>query len=265
MKKRLITAHVLVFQYEQGNFVIYSDASHKGLGCALMQYDKVIVYAFSQLKEHARKYPNHYLELAAIVFALKIWRHYLYGERCEIYTCHKSLKYIFTQKELNTRQRRRLELIKDYDCAINYHPGKANVVADALSMKERLNLITSSEELIKDFEKLEIEIHIKKSTSEILYTMTFQPTLLDKIKKYQEEIMRLNKDKLTGEEKESQKDDKGILRVFSRIWIPHVTELKKEILHNTHNNCYSIHPGSTKMCKDLKENFWWLDMKREVA
>ena len=98
------------------------------------------------------------MELAAIVFALKIWRHYLYGEKCEIYTDHKSLKYIFTQKELNMRQRRWLELIKDYDCSINYHAGKANVVADALSRKERLNLLMETKELIQEYAKLEIEV-----------------------------------------------------------------------------------------------------------
>ena len=118
---------MLVLPDERGNFVIYSDASYKGLGCVLMQHDKVIAYASRQLKIHEQKYPTHDLELAAIVFALKIWRHYLYGEKCEIYTDHKSLKYIFTQKELNMRQRRWLELIKDYDCTINYHPWKANV------------------------------------------------------------------------------------------------------------------------------------------
>ena len=156
LKKRLVTAPVLVLPDEKGEFVIFSDASYKGLGCVLMQHGKVIAYASRQLKPHEQKYPTYDLELAAIVFALKIWRHYLYGEKCEIYTDHKSLKYIFTQNELNMRQRRWLELIKDYDCTINYHPGKANVVADALSRKERLNMLTSSEELIKDFEKMEI-------------------------------------------------------------------------------------------------------------
>ena len=137
--------------------MIYSDASHKGLGCVLMQHGKVIAYASRQLKEYEMRYPTHDLELAAIVFALKIWRHYLYGERCEIYTDHKSLKYIFTQKELNMRQRRWLELIKDYDCTINYHPGKANVVVDALSRKDKLKMLISAEELIQEFERLELE------------------------------------------------------------------------------------------------------------
>ena len=100
-----------------------------------MQEGKVIAYASRQLKPPELNYPTHDLELAAIVFALKIWRHYLYGERCYIYTDHKSLKYLPTQKELNLRQRRWMELINDYNCIIDYHPGKANVVVDALSRK----------------------------------------------------------------------------------------------------------------------------------
>ncbi|KAL4013763.1 hypothetical protein IC575_025946 [Cucumis melo] len=98
---------------------------------------KVVAYASRQLKSHETNYPTHDLELAAVVFALKIWRHYLYGEKIQIFTDHKSLKYFFTQKELNMRQRRWLELVKEYDCEILYHPGKANVVADALSRKKR--------------------------------------------------------------------------------------------------------------------------------
>ena len=100
-----------------------------------MQKNKVIAYASRQLKKHEQNYPTHDLELAAIVFALKIWRHYLYGQSCEIYTDHKSLKYIFDQHDLNLRQKRWLELLKDYDCTILYHPSKANVVANALSRK----------------------------------------------------------------------------------------------------------------------------------
>ena len=116
-------------------YVIYSDASLNGLGCVLMQEGKVVAYASRQLKPHEKNYPTHDLDLAAIVFALKIWRHYLYGEKCFIYTDHKSLKYFPSQRELNLRQRRWMELIKDYDCVIDYHPGKANVVVDALSRK----------------------------------------------------------------------------------------------------------------------------------
>ncbi|KAG8498361.1 hypothetical protein CXB51_007427 [Gossypium anomalum] len=139
--KDLLTKAPVLVQPEPGKeFVIYSDASLNGLGCVLMQEGKVIAYASRQLKPHERNYPVHDLELAAIVFALKIWRHYLYGETCHIYTDHKSLKYLMTQKDLNLRQRRWLELIKDYDLIIDYHPGKANVVADALSRKSLFTL-----------------------------------------------------------------------------------------------------------------------------
>ena len=135
LKHRLTTAPILTIPTGSGGFVIYSDASHQGLGCVLMQNGKVIAYASRQLRPHELNYPVHDLELAAVVFALKIWRHYLYGETFQIYTDHKSLKYLMTQKELNMRQRRWLELLKDYDCTIEYHPGKANVLADALSRK----------------------------------------------------------------------------------------------------------------------------------
>ncbi|CAA0833525.1 Uncharacterized mitochondrial protein AtMg00860, partial [Striga hermonthica] len=135
LKRRLTTAPVLTIPDPSRSFTIYSDASRQGLGCVLMQDGQVVVYASRQLKPHEQNYPTHDLELAAVVHALKIWRHYLYGGRCEIFTDHKSLQYIFTQKELNMRQSRWLELVKDYDCTIQYHPGKVNVVADALSRK----------------------------------------------------------------------------------------------------------------------------------
>jgi ribonuclease HI len=135
LKKRLTTAPVLTLPDQSKRFTVYCDASRDGLGCILMQEGRVIAYASRQLRRHELNYPTHDLELAAVVQALKIWRHYLYGQRCDIYTDHKSLKYIFTQSELNMRQRRWLELVKDYDLEIHYHPGKANVVADALSRK----------------------------------------------------------------------------------------------------------------------------------
>ena len=116
---------------------MYCDASRAGLGCVLMQSGRVVAYGSCQLKNHEQNYPTHDMELAAIVFALKIWRHYLYGEQFEVYSDHKSLKYIFTQRDLNMRQRRWMEFLEDYDFNLHYHPGKANVVADALSRKSR--------------------------------------------------------------------------------------------------------------------------------
>ncbi|GJW88455.1 retrotransposon protein, putative, ty3-gypsy subclass [Tanacetum coccineum] len=145
-----------------GGFQIYSDASKKGLGCVLMQHGKVIAYASRQLKPYEVNYPTHDLELAAVVFALKIWRHYLYGEACDIFTDHKSLKYIFTQRELNMRQRRWLELLKDYDTNIQYHPGKANVVADALSRKSGMIACFDSM-ILHDLERLDVELCVRGS------------------------------------------------------------------------------------------------------
>ncbi|XP_021991830.1 uncharacterized protein LOC110888619 [Helianthus annuus] len=136
LKEKFSNSPVLTLPDGTDDLVVYTDASHQGLGCVLMQKGKVVAYASRQRKQHESNYPTHDLELAAVVFALKIWRHYLYGVKCTIYSDHKSLKYFFEQKDLNMRQRRWLELIKDYDCDIHYHPGKANVVADALSRKE---------------------------------------------------------------------------------------------------------------------------------
>ena len=116
---------------------MYCDASKAELGCVLMQSGRVVTYGSHQLKNQEQNYPTHDMELAAVVFALKIWHHYLFGEQFEVYSDHKSLKYIFTQRNLNMRQRRWMEFLEDYDFTLHYHPGKANVVADALSWKSR--------------------------------------------------------------------------------------------------------------------------------
>ncbi|GJV56579.1 putative reverse transcriptase domain-containing protein [Tanacetum coccineum] len=140
LKEKLCNAHVLALLNGPNDFVVYCDASNQGFGCVLMQQGKVIAYASRQLMIHEKNYITHDLELGAIVFALKTWRHYLYGTKSVIYTDHKSLRYLFDQKELNMRQRRWIELLSDYEYEIKYQPGKANVVADALSRKERLKL-----------------------------------------------------------------------------------------------------------------------------
>ena len=135
LKQCLTSAPVLTLPTDTCGYAVYCDASKIGLGCVLMQHGKVIAYASRQLRKHEVNYPTHDLELAAVIFALKNWRHYLYGEKCEIYTDHKSLQYIQQQKDLNMRQRRWIELLKDYDCQILYHPKKANAAVDALSKK----------------------------------------------------------------------------------------------------------------------------------
>jgi hypothetical protein len=152
-------ALVLTMPDIENPFSIYCDASGQGFGYVLMQNGHVVAYASRQLRKHEEKCPNHDLELTAVVHALKIWRHYIIGKRCEVYSDHKSLKYIFTQPDLNLRKRRWLELIKDYDLGINYHPGKANVVADALSRRSHLNMLATREllpEFCKEFKKLNL-------------------------------------------------------------------------------------------------------------
>ena len=127
------------------------------MGCVLMQNGRVVAYASRQLKKHEQNYHTHDLEMAVVVFVLKIWRHYLYGVTYEIYTDHKSLKYIFQQRDLNLRQRRRMKLLKDCNCSIPYHPSKANVVIDALSKKSAGSLAHISTErkpIIKELYEL---------------------------------------------------------------------------------------------------------------
>jgi hypothetical protein len=137
LRQHLTTTPVLAQPDNDKPFDVYCDASGTGLGCVLMQDNWVIAYASRALRPHKQNYPTHDMELAAVVHALMMWRHYLMGTHCNIFTDHKSLKYIFSQADLNMRQRRWLELIKDYDLEVHYHPGKANVVADALSRKSQ--------------------------------------------------------------------------------------------------------------------------------
>jgi hypothetical protein len=157
LKEKLTTTSVLILPDVHWSFSVYCDASYTDLGCVLMQEGRVVAYSSRQLKVHEKNYPIHDLELAVVVHALKTWRHYLYGQKCTVYTDHKSLKYIFTQSELNMRQQRWLELIKDYELEIHYHPGKSNVVADALSRKSQVNMMVVHPmpyELAKEFDRL---------------------------------------------------------------------------------------------------------------
>ncbi|GKA27828.1 putative reverse transcriptase domain-containing protein [Tanacetum coccineum] len=137
LKLKLCSAPILSLPEVSEDFVVYCDASLKGFGVVLMQREKVTAYASRQLRKNEENYTTHDLELGAVVFSLRLWRHYLYGTKCTVYTDHKSLQYILDQKELNMRRRRWIELMSDYDCVIRYHPGKANVVADALSRKDK--------------------------------------------------------------------------------------------------------------------------------
>ena len=273
LKDCLSSAPVLALPSSGGGYVVYCDASRVGLGCVLMQQGKVIAYASRQLKKHEQNYPTHDLEMAAVIFALKIWRHYLYGETCKIYTDHKSLKYIFEQKDLNLRQRRWMELLKDYDCTILYHPGKANVVADALSRKSMGSLAHIAEirrPIVKEFQNLvargvKIETTNKMS---LLANVQACSSLVDNIKATQDKdphLKKLIEDIKRGKVFEFKIDSEGILRLDTRLCVPNIDDLRKRILEEAHSSSYTVHPGSTKMYKDLKDVYWWEGMKRDVA
>jgi hypothetical protein len=232
-----------------------------------MQKGRVIAYASRQLRRHEEHYPTHDVELAVVVHALKIWRHYLLGNTCHLYTDHKSLKYIFTQSELNMTQRRWLELIKDYDLEIHYHPGKANVVADALSRKASCHCLTvkiSNTTLCQEMEKLILGM-IQHG---ILTQLKLESVLLQKI------IDAQRNDKGTKHIHEKieadkanffRKDDQGIIWFNNRIVVPKDMGLRQQILDEAHLSRYSIHPGSTKMYQDLTQHYWWTKMKIEIA
>ncbi|GKD57273.1 putative reverse transcriptase domain-containing protein [Tanacetum coccineum] len=208
--------------------------------------EKVIAYASRQLKVHEENYATHDLELGAVVFALRLWRHYLYGTKCVVFTDHKSLQYILNQKELNLRQRRWIELLSDYDCEIRYHPGKANVVADALSRKER-----------------------NKPLRVRALMMTVHNDLPKQIREAQKEAMKRknvraeNLGRLIKQIFEFRPD--GTRCFGNRVWLPRFGGLRDLVMHESHKSKYSIHPGSDKMYQDLKLLYWWPNMKADIA
>jgi hypothetical protein len=239
----------------------------KALAVFSCKMARLKVYASRQLRPHEMNYPTHDLELAAVVHALKIWRHYLIGNRCEVYTDHKSLKYIFTQSDLNLRQRRWLELIKDYDVGIHYHPGKANVVADALSRKSYCNSLLTNEHQSELCEMVR-NLHLEIVPHGFVASLEVQSTLLDRIRVTQQEdedMKEIKKNMRVGKAQGFSEDEHGTIWFHERICVPQALEIKKLILQEAHESPYSIHPGSTKMYLDLKEKFWWVSMKREIA
>jgi hypothetical protein len=203
-KDKLTTALVLAVPELGKDYTVYCDASKDGLGCVLMQEKKVIAYGSRQLRPHELNYPTHDLELTVGVHALKSWRHLLYGSKCELFTNHKSLKYFFTQKDLNMRQRRWLELIKDDDLTINYTLGKANVVANMLSRKATYNML-EAHRMPKDLQKEVAQI--KKEYWEEKPQNTIEII---------EALNEMNMD-LKGEILKRQKEDTFIVEEIHRI------------------------------------------------
>jgi hypothetical protein len=188
-------------------------------------------------------------------------------KRCESYTDHMSLKYIFTQSNLNLRQRRWLELIKDYDIVINYHPGKANMVADALSHRSCVNQLVVESipfELCEEFDKLNLRIVTNTEATK----MEVGSNLLHEIQKSQVEDEKIQEIKCNIKEEKSpgfSEDEEGVLLYKGRIYVPNIKELKDKILHEAHESTYSIHLGGNKMYHDLNATYWWYEIKRDVA
>jgi hypothetical protein len=202
-----------------------------------------------------------------VVHALKTWRHYLYGQKCDIYTDHKILKYMFTQSELNMRQRRWLELIKDYEPDIHYQPGKANVVADALSRKSQVNMLAAHPmpyELAKEFDRL--SLGFLNNTQGV--TIELEPTIEQDIRKGQKEDENINEIRqliIDGKGKDFHEDVEGVVWFKDRLCVPDIKSIWELILKEAYETTYSIHPSSEKMYQDLKKRFWWYGMKREIA
>ncbi|GJZ72124.1 putative reverse transcriptase domain-containing protein [Tanacetum coccineum] len=221
LKENLCSTPILTLPNGSKDFVVYCDASHQGLGGVLMQRQKVIAYASHQLKTHEKNYTTHDLELGLVVFALRIWRHYFYDTKCTMYTYHKSLKHILYQKKLNMRQRRWIELLSDYDCKIRYYPGKANVVADALSRKERLK-----------------PLKVRSLGMMIISPLPLQ--ILEAQTKAFKEANVKNENLYGMIEKKFQKRPDETLCFEGRSWIPLYGGVQDLIMHESHKSV--LHP-----------------------
>jgi hypothetical protein len=222
-----------------------------------MQEGRVIAYASRQLRKHEINYPTHDLELAAIVHVLKIWRHYLLGNVCNIFTDHKSLKYIFTQPELNMRQRRWLELIKDYILNVQYRSGKANVVADALSRKSHcLNtqlLLEDGFDLMHPavLRSIQISCSLESKIMEGQKTDKWIFHIKEKIKEEPSKHFRV--------------DEYDVLWFDDRLVVPKDRELKNKLMDEAHLSKLSIHLESSKMYQELRPRYWGTKMKKEIV
>ncbi|GJT18116.1 putative reverse transcriptase domain-containing protein [Tanacetum coccineum] len=260
LKQKLCEAPILALPEGNDDFVVYCDASHQGLGAVLMQREKVIAYASRQLKPNEENYTTHDLELGAVVFALKIWRHYLSGS--SINAKRKVITYASRQLEPNEENytthdlelgavvfalkiRDTVCMAQNYDCEIHYHPGKANVVADALSQKERIK-------------PLRVRALI----------MTLHPKLPSQILEAQTEAIKeenIKAENLRGMDKAFEVRPDGTRCIKNRSWLPLFGNLRDLIMHEFHKSKYSIHPGSDKMYQDLKKLYWWPNMKAIIA
>ncbi|KAH0705906.1 hypothetical protein KY285_010431 [Solanum tuberosum] len=273
IEKEVDYCPVLTLPEGMQGFVVYCDASRVGLGCVLMQNDKVIAYASRQLKVHEKNYPTYDLVLADVVFSLKIWRHYLYGVHVDVFTDHNSLRYVFTQKELNLIQSRWLELLQDYEMSILYHPGKTNVVVDALS-RLSIGSTTHFEEAKKEVARYvhrlaRLGVRLMDSIEGGVVVMNgVESSLVSNVKEKQDQDpIFLELKAIVHKQKvltfEQGGDD--ILRYQGILCVPMVDGLQVRIMEEAHRPRYSIYLGSTKIYRDFREVYWWSSMKKGIA
>ncbi|GJR95233.1 putative nucleotidyltransferase, ribonuclease H [Tanacetum coccineum] len=223
LKFKLCSAPILSLPEGSEDFVVYCNASLKGFGAVLMQREKVIAYASRQLRKNEENYTTHDLELGAVVFALRLWIHYLYGTKCT---------------------RRWIELLSDYDCVIRYHTGKANVVADALSRKDK--------------EPIRVRALV----------VTVHNNLPEQIRNAQVEACKeenIGAEGFRGEGEPFEVRSDGTKCLKGRVWLPLFGGLRGLIMLESHKSKYSIHPGSDKMYHDLRKLYWWPNMKADIA
>ncbi|MCO5587187.1 hypothetical protein L7F22_041134 [Adiantum nelumboides] len=245
LKGYLVFSPILKLPNFSKEFEVVTDASGLALGGVLTQERRPVDYTLRKLRDHERNYPTHDLELLAVIHALKLWRHYLLSRKFQLVTDHKSLKWIFTQPNLNMRQRRWIELLQKYDFDIKYRPGKNNVVADGLSRKSFLNVISIPNNPILDM--------IKKASQ--------------KDSEYQDLICRIQN---SGETKEISKPTKeyslqgGFLYYEQRLCVPKDPTLKKAIPFEAHDNPISGHPGYAKTLNAIRKSYSWPGMKSDI-
>jgi hypothetical protein len=245
------------------SFDVYCDASDTGLGCVLMQEGRVIAYSSHQLRPHEEHFPTHDLELTAVVHALCTWRHYLLGNVAHIFTDHKSLKYFFTQADLNMWQRRWLELIKDDDLEIHYHPGKVSVVADTLGHKAHCNYLPV---VSISGEGLGVRITPIMAQYNVILTPVLRGELIA-AQSIDAGVAHIKRRLTEGDPKVNcfHVDEEGTPWFMDCLVVPKNHELRKKIFVEAHTSKYSNHPGSTKMYHDFKTQFWWTRLKLKTA